>query len=81
MDKLMKLIQLEKLVCTMKRTTISHRLTGHLGNFFSQRSDTVEWVPGNVPEIEDIYLKRVGTFTRIYEAPISCLPNIFRRTA
>jgi hypothetical protein len=55
MDKLMKLIQLEKLVCTM--STISHRLTGHLSNFFSQHSDTVECVPINVLGIEDTYLK------------------------
>jgi hypothetical protein len=38
-------------------STISHRLTGHLSNFFPQRRDTVEWVPGNVPGIEDTHLK------------------------
>ena len=37
--------------------TISHRLTGHLSNFFPQRRDTVEWVTGNVPRIEDTHLR------------------------
>jgi hypothetical protein len=41
----------------VKLNTISHRLTGHLSNFFPQRRDTVEWVPGNVPGIEDTHLK------------------------